>query len=246
MKKNSIGTWICSYNMINLEILTNSEFEWFTIDLEHSAMSLDQCFSIVSFIKSSTKKSCFVRMSDLSQSNIKRVLDFGVDGIILPMVKDQNDIKNIIDAAHYPPVGSRGTGLFRAQEHGDNFENYIKNSYENTKIIIQIEHIDAINNLEVLLKEKHINGLIIGPYDLSASLGEPGNFESEKFKNAITKFEDLCSNTDKDMGYHIAFPDTDKLKNLLNSGYNFIGYSTDILLFKAQIDVVNKDLLTIV
>ena len=154
MKKNSIGTWICSYNMINLEILTNSEFEWFTIDLEHSAMSLDQCFSIVSFVKSSSKKSCFVRMSDLNQSNIKRALDFGVDGIILPMVKDENDIKKIIDAAHYPPVGSRGTGLFRAQVHGDNFETYIKNSYKNTKIIIQIEHIDAINNLEILLKDK--------------------------------------------------------------------------------------------
>jgi 2-dehydro-3-deoxyglucarate aldolase len=243
LKKNSIGTWICSYNMINLEILINSEFEWFTIDLEHSAMTLDQCFSIVSFVKSSSKKSCFVRMSDLNQSNIKRVLDFGVDGIILPMVKDENDIKKIIDAAHYPPVGSRGTGLFRAQVHGDNFESYIKNSYKNTKIIIQIEHIDAINNLEILLKDKYINGLIIGPYDLSASLGEPSNFESEKFKNAITKFEELCSKTNKDMGYHIAFPDQNKLKDLLDSGYNFIGYSTDILLFKNQIDRVNKDLL---
>ncbi|SVD03188.1 uncharacterized protein METZ01_LOCUS356042, partial [marine metagenome] len=136
----------------------------------------------------------------------------------------------------------RGTGLFRAQGHGDKLEDYIKESYKNTKIIIQIEHIDAIENFHTFLKYDAINGFIIGPYDLSASLGKPGDFENKKFKNAIEKFESLCSKTEKDMGYHMAFPDSKKLKGLLKSGYNFIGYSTDILLFKTQIDVVNKDI----
>jgi 2-dehydro-3-deoxyglucarate aldolase len=241
-KQKSIGTWICSYNSINLEILKNSKFDWFTVDLEHSAMTLDMCFNIISYIKSSSTKLCFVRMSDLNQSNIKRVLDFGADGIIIPMVKDKNDIENIIDAAHYPPLGSRGTGLFRAQGYGDKLEDYIKESYKNTKIIIQIEHIDAIENFHTFLKYDAINGFIIGPYDLSASLGKPGDFENKKFKNAIEKFESLCSKTEKDMGYHMAFPDSKKLKRLLKTGYNFIGYSTDILLFKTQINVVNKDI----
>ncbi len=242
MKKNKIGTWICSYNLIYLDILIKSDFEWFTIDLEHSGLTMDQCLNLVLFIKSSSNKECYVRMSDLDKSSIKRVLDFGVDGIILPMVKDNNDLIDIIDSSFYPPLGSRGTGLFKAQEHGDNFENYIKKSYTETKIILQIEHIEAIKNLEIFLKNDHVYGLIIGPYDLSASLGSPGNFKSEDFIKSLKKFEELTLKSKKEMGFHLAEPNPIKLSDLIKSGYTFIGYSTDILLFKNKIDQINKDI----
>ena len=242
MKSFSIGTWICSYNTINLEILLKSnKFDWFTVDLEHSALNSSECFDIISFIQSN-KKDCFVRMNDLNKAEIKKILDFGVNGLILPMVKDENDLKNIIDAAFYPPVGSRGTGLFRAQEHGNFFEEYVSNSFNDTKIILQIEHIDAINNLEIFLKNEHVHGFIIGPYDLSASLGKPGDFHCEDFKNAIAKFETLCLNSPKHVGYHIPFLDFDKLIELKDKGYNFIGYSTDVIMFQSQVNSIAIDL----
>ena len=242
MKKFTTGIWICSYNKTNLEIILESNnFDWLTIDLEHSAISLSECYDLVSFIQSH-KKECFVRMNDLNKSAMKKILDFGVDGLILPMVKDENDLKNIIDASYYPPLGSRGTGLFRAQRHGNKFEKYVQESYNKTKIILQIEHIDAIENLEIFLKSDKVYGFVIGPYDLSASLGTPGDFESEDFVNALNKFENLCLESEKNVGFHLAHPDIKKYKTLKKKGYNFIGYSTDIILFQEKINSVSKDL----
>ena len=242
MSKTSIGTWICSYNLTYLEILTKSDFKWFTIDLEHSGLTLENCLNIVTFIKSSSKKKCYVRMGNLDKSRIRRVLDFGVDGVILPMVKNKDDLSNIIDASFYPPIGTRGTGIFRAHEHGNNFSSYIDNSYNETRIFLQIEHIEAIENLNVFLESDRVYGLIIGPYDLSASLGDPGNFSSNKFLNALNKFEELALTSQKEIGYHLAFPDKNRLKELINLGYSFIGYSTDILLFNDRLKSINKEI----
>mgnify|MGYP001181160193 CR=1 FL=1 len=241
-KNKSIGTWICSFNLINIEILINSSsFDWFTIDLEHSALTLSECYNIVSYLKANDKK-CYVRMSDHNPSNISRVLDFGVDGIIVPMVKNLDEVESIIQAAHYPPRGSRGTGLFRAQQHGDEFSSYVSNANKKIEIILQIEHFEAIKNLNGFIKCKEVNGFILGPYDLSASINQPGNFTNPEFKSLVKSYEKLCLNSSKKMGYHLPFPDFKKLKNLVDKGYNFIGLSTDILLFKNQINTIRSEI----
>lgn len=242
MKKFTKGIWICSYNKTNLEIIIESNiFDWFTIDLEHSALSVNECFDLVSFIKAH-KKECFVRMNDLNHSSIKKILDFGVDGLILPLVKNKEDLSSIIDSVYYPPKGSRGTGLFRAQRHGNKFKEYVDYEIHKTKIILQIEHIEAINNLECFLENDDVYGLLIGPYDLSASLGMPGNFESNEFIHAIDRFEKLCLESKKNIGFHLPHPNIEKYKSLKDKGYNFIGYSTDIILFQEQINLISKDL----
>lgn len=241
-KTNSVGTWICSQNLINLEILVDSSnFDWFTIDLEHSALTLSDCYNIVSFLKNNNKK-CYVRMSDHNASNISRVLDFGVDGIIVPMVKNLDEVEKIIHASYYPPRGSRGTGLFRAQKHGDKFSSYVSKANRTIEIILQIEHFEAINNLNEFIECKEIDGFILGPYDLSASINQSGNFDNPEFKSLVKLYEKACLKSSKKMGYHLPFPDFNKLKKLINKGYNFIGLSTDLLLFKNQIDSVGLEI----
>ncbi len=242
MKKFTQGIWICSYNKINLEIIIESNiYDWFTIDLEHSALSISECYDLVSFIQAH-KKECYVRMNDLNNSSIKKILDFGVDGLILPMVKNENDLNSIIESVYYPPQGSRGTGLFRAQRHGNKFKEYVDETINKTKLILQIEHIEAINNLECFLKSDNVYGLLIGPYDLSSSLGKPGNFESNDFIEALDRFEKLCLNSKKNIGFHLPHPDIEKFKSLKAKGYNFIGFSTDIILFQEQINLIAESL----
>jgi 2-dehydro-3-deoxyglucarate aldolase len=227
-KESTIGSWITIPHQSVIDILAEAGFDWLCIDLEHTAIDYNEVQVLIGFIQA-RGMAALVRVSKNEEVVIKRVLDSGADGIIVPMVCTADEAKQAVEYAKYPPVGKRGVGLNRAQRYGFGFEDYRKWVDDNLVIIAQIEHFEGINNLEQIIATPGIDGVFIGPYDLSSSLGIPGQFNEPVVQEALRKFEEICLEKNFSMGYHVIDPDIELVKEKHKAGYNFIAFSTDFL-----------------
>jgi 2-keto-3-deoxy-L-rhamnonate aldolase RhmA len=228
MKNCSIGSWITLNHPSIVEIMADAGFDWLCVDMEHSVTDYTEAQLLIATIQSKGIKA-FVRVGENNTRIIKRVLDAGADGIIVPMVNSLEDAQKAIDAVKYPPKGKRGVGLARAQKYGFGFDEYKDNYADNIQLIVQIEHIDAIASLEEILSLEDIDGTFIGPYDLSGSMGKPGKFDDEDVKIVLNKYEELVKKYDKLIGFHVIQPDFQLVKDKIDLGYNFIAFSLDTL-----------------
>tara|TARA_B110000879_G_scaffold211989_1_gene306439 strand:- start:1013 stop:1747 length:735 start_codon:yes stop_codon:yes gene_type:complete len=226
MKKNTIGSWITLNNPSVAEIMADAGFDWLCVDMEHSIIDYSEAQQLIATIQSKGKKA-YVRVGENNNRIIKRVLDAGADGIIVPMVNSKEDAIKAIKSTKYPPLGNRGVGLARAQNYGFGFDNYKNNIADKIKLIVQIEHIDAVNNLDDILSLDEIDGTFIGPYDLSGSMGKPGKYNDSDVKAVIKKYEITAKKYNKLIGYHVIEPDYKLVEEKIKSGYNFIAFSLD-------------------
>lgn len=239
-RENTIGSWITIGHQAIIDILSEAGFDWLTIDLEHTAIDFNEVQILIGFIQS-RGIAALVRVSKNEEVVIKRVLDAGADGVIVPMICSKEDAEMAVKFAKYPPIGKRGVGLNRAQRYGFGFEEYKKWIDESLVVIAQIEHIEAVNNIEEIIKTDGIDAVIIGPYDLSGSLGIPGDYNQPIVKAALRKVEEACLAHKKSMGYHVIDPDSDLVIEKQKAGYNYIAFSTDFLfLGKKALDEMNK------
>ena len=228
MSNHSIGTWLSLPNESVAEIFAKAGYDWVVIDLEHSSININQAEQLIRVIDLAGSKP-FVRLSGHSSSQIKRVLDAGAKGILAPMVETKAQIDSIISACHYPPRGNRGMGLARAQGYGEaNAKSeYILTNSRNIEIYAQIESVAGIANLDSILSQE-IDGYFIGPYDLSASLGKPGIFDSDAFINAEEEILRASKQHQVKAGYHLVEPNPEQIPLLVNKGYDMIAFSVDI------------------
>jgi 2-dehydro-3-deoxyglucarate aldolase len=227
-KEVTIGSWITIGHQSIIDILAEANFDWLAIDMEHTSIDMNELQILIGFIQSHNI-AALVRVSKNEEVIIKRALDAGADGIIVPMVCNKNDALQAVNFAKYPPIGKRGVGLNRAQRFGFGFDEY-RNWVDNSLIIIaQIEHYDGVNNIEEIITTKGLDGVFIGPYDLSGSLGIPGDFNNEKMISALSKVENACNNRKFTLGYHIIEPLAALIQDKVKIGYNFIAFSTDFL-----------------
>lgn len=224
--KLTIGSWLTIPHISIIEIMATAGFEWLTIDIEHSAIDIESIQSMINAIQGKGIKA-FVRVYDNDEVIIKRVLDSGADGIIVPMIKSKAEAQKIVDHVYYPPKGKRGVGLSRAQNFGIGFEEYKEKLNKEIIIIAQIEHIDAIINLDDILSVNEIDGTIIGPYDLSASMGKPGHFNEKDVMQAVEKYDQICDKLNKPKGSHVISSNHAETKEKINSGYTFLAFSLD-------------------
>lgn len=224
----TIGSWITMGHPAVPEILSTAGFDWLTIDIEHNLIDASMVHTLISTIQSKDI-AALVRVSKNDEVIIKHVMDAGADGVIVPMVNNKADAIKAVEYTKYPPVGKRGVGLSRAQVYGTAFEEYKEwlNSY--AVIIAQIEHIEGVNNIEEIITTSGIDGIIIGPYDLSASLGFPGEYDRAEVKEAIKKIEKGCKEHNFPMGYHVVPPNIESVNVKIEEGYKFIAFSTDFL-----------------
>ena len=224
--KLTIGSWITIGHTSVVEIMASAGFEWLVVDMEHTSIDLATAHSLIATIQANGLKA-LVRVSKNEEVIIKKVLDIGADGIIVPMVKSKEDAIKAIDFAKYPPIGKRGVGLFRAQKYGIGFDEYKKWVNEELVIIAQIEHIEAVENIEKIITTDGIDGVIIGPYDLSGSMGFPGEYHRENVKQAIAKVLDVCKKHSFPSGFHVIDSDPTKLQEKIDEGCTFLAYSLD-------------------
>ena len=224
----TLGSWITLGQTSVAEIMASAGFEWLVVDMEHSVITLDKAQQLIQVIEGGGAVP-LVRVGENDPTVIKRVMDAGAYGVIVPMVNTKQDAQAAVNAVKYPPVGTRGVGLARAQGYGQNFEEYRDWVNKESIVITQVEHIDAVNNLESILSVKGIDGCIIGPYDLSGSLGVPGKFNHPDMLAALKKVEQTCCDKKVALGYHVIQPDYKLVLEKKSSGYSFIAFSLDIL-----------------
>ncbi|WP_153798943.1 HpcH/HpaI aldolase family protein [Foetidibacter luteolus] len=227
-RENTTGSWITIGHQAIIDIMAEAGFEWLTIDIEHTPIDYNEIQVLIGFIQS-RGMAALVRVSKNEEVVIKRVLDAGADGVIVPMVCSAEDAKQAVEYAKYPPIGKRGVGLNRAQRYGFGFEQYKEWVKENLVVIAQIEHIKGVENIQEIIATEGIDGIIIGPYDLSGSLGIPGQYNEPVVVEALQRVEKACLENKFSMGYHVIEPDADLVKQKNEAGYNFIAFSTDFL-----------------
>ena len=227
-KKIDLGSWITTFNPSAAHLMSSLGFKWLCIDMEHSTITFDQMETLIAVIESNDSIP-FVRVGENNQLYIKRALDAGAQGIIVPMVNNISDAKKAVEAAYYYPKGKRGVGWARAQNFGYNFDQYLKNKSNKIKLILQIESKTGIENLDKILEIKGISGTLLGPYDLSASLGVVGKLENSLVKKAISKYEKISLKKKVPMGIHITIPEPKRIKLFRKRKYKIIASGTDMV-----------------
>ena len=239
----TIGSWITLGHPAIAEIMANSGFDWLTIDMEHSAITLHEAQQLIQIID---LLGCvpLVRVGSNDPNLIKRVMDAGSHGVIVPMVNSAKDAEAAVKAVKYPPVGTRGVGLARAQGYGVDFENYKDWAEKDSIVIVQIEHIDAVDNIEEILLTDGVDAFIIGPYDLSGSLGIPGEFNDPKVIEALERVKEGAKKTNMISGFHVVPPEPNQLKYKIDEGYRFLAYSLDTLFLaetcRSDLSIIHK------
>lgn len=227
-RKLTFGSWITIGNPIVAEIMARSGFEWLTIDMGHSSITLDMVQRLVRIVELNGVTP-LVRVGENNPNLIKRVMDTGSHGVIVPLVNNKDDALRAVNAVKYPPAGKRGVGLARAQGYGLSFDEYKNWLNKNSIVIVQIEHVDGVNNLESILQVEGVDASIIGPYDLSASMGYPGEFNRKEVKEVIKRYINVCRDSGKIAGFHVVPPDAGEVKKKVKEGFGFLAFSLDTL-----------------
>jgi 2-dehydro-3-deoxyglucarate aldolase len=202
--------------------------------MEHTAIDEFAALQMIQIISLSGNVP-LVRVGKNDELLIKRVMDSGAHGVLVPMINNKEDAEKAVDSAKYPPKGKRGAGLSRAQNYGLGFQEYINWAEKNSVVIVQIEHIKAVENIQEILAVEGVDGFIIGPYDLSASLGIPGEFDNPKMIQVIDDINKIVKESVKPGGYHVVHSNHGLLQQKINDGYRFIAYGDDMVFFSEKI-----------
>jgi 2-keto-3-deoxy-L-rhamnonate aldolase RhmA len=230
------GSWVVAGNTITTEIIARRDFDWIVVDMEHSGLSMREMLQLVQIIESSDVIP-LVRVGHGDFQMAAKAMDAGAHGVIVAQVNSAEDARCAVSAVHYPPKGKRGVGLSRASAYGLEFENYAKWIAKNAVVIVQIENMSAIDNLEDILSVEGVDASIIGPYDLSTSLGIPGKFQAQLYNECVEKYIKTSKKVGKPAGYHIVQPDPRILKQKEKEGYRFLAYGTDTLFLASGLGV---------
>lgn len=225
-KEVLIGSWLTIPHPAIAEIFARSGYDFLVHDLEHSGMTLAQAEEMIR-VCDLTGVPSLVRLSGHDWIQAKRVMDMGATGIIVPMVNSMEQAKSAVASVYYPPRGSRGVGLSRAQGYGVSFNEYHQRTGQETVVIAQIEHIEAVHNMESIMETPGIDGYIVGPYDLSASMGLAGQFEHSAVIDALATIKEKALKSGKPGGLHLVEPEEVKLESLLSDGHRLLAYGVD-------------------
>lgn len=231
----TIGSWISLGHPAIAEIMAGAGFDWLVVDLEHSVIDLRVAEELIRTID---LKGCtpLVRLTSNDRNQIKRVMDAGAHGVVVPMVNSADEARQAVAAVKYPPKGVRGVGLARAQAYGAAFRRYKEWVASESIVVVQIEHIDAVNAIEEILQVEGVDAFIVGPYDLTGSMGIPGEFDDPRFERAMGNILEAGRKHRVPGGIHIVEPDLLQLKQRIDEGYRFLAYSVDI----RMLDVLSR------
>jgi 2-keto-3-deoxy-L-rhamnonate aldolase RhmA len=223
------GGWTSLAHPQITEIMSRVGFDFIGIDIEHSTISQEQSQRIIA-ASHANGTLCLPRIASHNMEMIKRLLDSGADGIIVPMVETTEDMQDIIRWCKYSPVGRRSFGISRAQGYGFDFEEYARSWNSVSSIIIQIESIEGVDNIDEILAFDEVDGAMIGPYDLSGSLGIPGQLDNPKVTAAGKKVIEACKKHKKACGTQLTEPDLKSVEAAKKAGYTFIVLASDVFL----------------
>ena len=228
--KISIGSWISMAHVSIAEILASAGYDWVVIETEHTAIDVSEVLRLIVAIEGRGAIP-LVRLAWNDPIQAKAVMDSGAAGILVPMVNTKADAELAVSSIKYPPMGLRGVGLARAQGYGVALDEYVRNANRDGLLMVQIEHIDAVKNIDEILSVPGIDGTFIGPYDLSLSMGLAGQLQHPDVEVAKQHVLEATKTHGLAPGIHLVHPDTaaEDLRKCAELGYRFIALGTDIL-----------------
>lgn len=242
--KPVIGSWLQLPSPDVAEIMAKSGYDWLAVDMEHASFGPSILPDIFRAIECG-QAAPFARLPVADKVWIKAALEAGAQGLIFPMIESEAQLREAIDLATYPgqdfwrepgkvAPAYRGVGFCRANNFGKNFEPYRKNIAPEIFIAAQIEHIRAVENIDAILSHKRLDAIMVGPYDLSGSMGLTGQFENPDFQAVMNRIAEACHKNGAVMGAHVVEPNPAALKAEIARGSRFIAYGIDsVFLWKA-------------
>jgi 2-keto-3-deoxy-L-rhamnonate aldolase RhmA len=185
-----VGTMVTLGAPETAEILALAGFDWLFLDAEHSPMSPKTAQRVM--MAAGRETPCLVRLESSSETAVKKALDSGAAGIIAPMVNSAAQAEELVRWAKYAPGGSRGVGLGRAAGYGAGFVDYLARANEETAVVVQVEHIEGVEHIEAIAQVEGVDAVLVGPYDLSASMGRMGEVTHAEVQQAIGRVTAVC------------------------------------------------------
>ena len=231
----TVGGWIMIGHPSVAEILAGEGFDWLGVDMEHTSTSV-RMFHELSLAVKGTGVDLLARLPGHDPQITKRVLDSGADGIIVPAVNTAEQARAAVAMATFPPEGHRGVSLCRATDFGRNFDAYYREHNQKLLVVCMLEHADAVKNVEAILAVPGIDATFIGPYDLSASLGLPGQTNHPDVLGAQQTLVAACHRHGVPAGIHVVATDGNEVARRIDEGFRFIacGIDTEFLQFGAR------------
>lgn len=172
------------------EILAAVGCDWLFIDGEHGPFDTGDLLAILRAVRGPT--ACVIRTPAADEAAIKRALDVGAEGVIVPMVNSAEQAASVVRWSRYAPQGSRGVGLARAHGYGLTFREYVESANERVAVIVQAEHHEAVERIEAIVQVEGIDAVQLGPYDLAASMGKMGQVDDPAVVQAIDHVIETC------------------------------------------------------
>ena len=209
------------------EVLAGAGFDWLFLDGEHGTLGAPEFQAVIGRVDHTIP--CIVRVAAPEEIPIKKALDVGAAGIIAPQVNSAAQAEKVVRLCKYSPDGVRGVGLGRAQGYGLSFNEYLAEANENIAVIVQAEHIQAVENIEAIVSVPDIDAVLVGPYDLSASLGKIGKVDHPDVVKAINHVTQVCLDAGVTLG--IFGLNATAVKPYINKGYTLIIAGVDTVMF---------------
>ncbi len=181
-QESLVGTLVSLPSPDIVELLAALDVDWLFIDAEHGAFGPE---TVIELLRAAHPCPCLVRIPAADEAWIKKVLDAGAAGIIVPQIASQEQAEQVITFSKYPPIGKRGVGLGRAHGYGQDFGTYLQHANDNTVIVLQAETDSILNCIDDITAMPEVDAVLIGPYDLSASLGHMGDLQHKAVQSAI-------------------------------------------------------------
>lgn len=226
------GGWTLTGHPAVAEIMAGSGFDFITVDLEHSDIALGEVHRCVLAAKG-TGCEVLARLPACDPVMAKRALDLGAAGIIVPSVNSAEEATRSVAMALFPPEGVRGASLCRATGYGRRFDEYYRGHNRRVAVVVMLEHKDAARDADAILATPGISAALIGPYDLSASMGLAGQLDHPEVVAAQRAILGACRRRGVPAGIHEVSGDPEEIGRRIEEGYLFIACGIDTLFLEA-------------
>ena len=230
-----IGLWCSLCGPITAEIVSHSGFDWLLLDTEHSPNEVPDVLAQLQAGQAGTA-SPIVRPAWNDIVLIKRLLDIGAQSLLIPFVQTPDEARRAVEATRYPPGGIRGiTGSGRASRYG-RVKDYLKDASREICVLVQVETRSALDRIEDIAGVEGIDGVFIGPNDLSASFGHIGNWAHPDVQAALADAVRRLKKVGKPAG--ILTPNEEEAKRFIEWGYTFVAVGADLGLLARGADAL--------
>jgi 2-dehydro-3-deoxyglucarate aldolase len=224
----TVGSWIQIPHSSIAEIMGRCGYDWVALDLEHGAIAVHQLPDLCRALELGGTLP-IVRLAQGSTKDCKQALDAGAGGVIVPMVKSATQLMLIRNACRWPPAGTRGVGFSRANLFGRHFGAYAREA-QAPLLIAMIEHHRAVENLTAIAAVEGLDAILVGPYDLSASIGRTGEFTHPEFESLLGVIRQVSASAGIACGVHVVAPSPEELQRRQLEGFRFLAYSIDAVI----------------